>query len=326
MAGSVAGGMRAVRYHDHGGPEVLQLDDVAMPDPGPDEVLVSVHAAGVNPVDTYFRAGAYSPGSLPWIPGSDLAGVVETTGEGVSRLHPGDRVFGTGLGRDRPGTYAEACVAPESLLAPLPDGVDFTEGAALALVGVTAWRALIDHAGLEPAERCLVHGGAGGVGHVAVQLAAAVGAETTATAAPAYHNRLAGLGADRVLDYDREDLAEAVAKAGGPDVILDHRCDDYLGLDAEVAAHAARIVGIGQTDPAVTLPAFAAARAKELQLYLMSMFNTPDIGAVLRRLGRLADAGVLTAAVERVFDLDDAAEAQRAVLEESFLGKLVLEP
>lgn len=318
--------MRAVRYHNHGGPEVLQVEEVKAPKPGAGEVRVEVHAAGVNPVDTYFREGAYAPASLPWTPGSDLAGIVDAVGKGVEAFDVGDRVFGTGLGKDWQGTYAEAAVVPQELLAPLPDSAGFDEGAALALVGVTAWRALVHHAELEPAERCLVHGGAGGVGHVAIQLSAAVGAETVATAAPAYHGRLGELGADRTLDYAREDLAEAVSRVGAPDVILDHRSDDYLGFDAEVAAHSARIVGIGQTDPTVTLPEFPAARAKELRLFLMSMFNTPDMGAVLRRLARLVSAGALTAIVEQSYELDEAGEAQRAVMEESFLGKLVIEP
>ena len=325
--------MRAVRYHEHGGPETLVVDEIERPEPGDDEVLVAVEAAGVNPVDTYFREGSYQPADLPMIPGSDLAGVVESVGPNVTEFESGDRVFGTGLGNDRQGTYAEYAVAPTDRIAHLPDAVGFDEGAAVALVGVTAWRALIDHADLRPAETCLIHGGSGGVGHVAVQLAAATGASVVATASEEYHDHVRDLGADAVLDYRRDGLAEAVAEAtdgdvtaasSGPDVILDHRLDDYLQFDADVAAKGARIVAIGNTDTAAGFDNVPAARAKELTFVLMSMFNTPDLSAVLVRLARLMEAGDLTAEIAGTYGFDEADEAQQAVLEDSFVGKLVL--
>ncbi len=318
--------MRAVRYHEHGGPETLRVDEIDRPEPGEGEVLVRVRAAGVNPVDTYFREGSYEPPGLPMIPGSDLAGEVAAVGDGVTGFAEGDRVFGTGLGNDRQGTYAEYAAAPSDLLARLPDGIDFREGAAVALVGVTAWRALVHHAGLDPAETCLVHGGSGGVGHVAVQLAAAAGATVVTTASPEYHDRLADLGADAVLDYARDDLADAVGEAGEPDAVLDHRLDDYLQFDADVAAQDARIVGIGNTQPEAGFSNVPAARAKELRIHLMSMYNTPDFGAVLDRLATLMEAGEIVPDVARTYGLDEAADAQRDVMNESVFGKLVVEP
>jgi NADPH2:quinone reductase len=318
--------MRAVRYHEHGGPETLRVGDVDRPEPGEDEVLVRVGAAGVNPVDTYFREGSYEPAALPMIPGSDLAGEVAAVGDSVTDYAEGDRVFGTGLGNDRQGTYAEYATAPADHLAHLPDGIEFREGAAVALVGVTAWRALVHHAGLDPAETCLVHGGSGGVGHVAVQLAAAAGATVVTTASPAYHDRLRDLGADAVLDYARDDLADAVREAGEPDAILDHRLDDYLQFDASVAARGARVVGIGNTQPEAGFSNVPAARAKELRVHLMSMFNTPDLGGVLDRLATLLEAGEIVPDVARTYGLDDAADAQRDVMDDSFFGKLVVEP
>jgi NADPH2:quinone reductase len=321
--------MRAVRYHEHGGPEVLTVEEIERPEPGDGEVLVAVEAAAINPVDTYFREGSYEPASLPMIPGSDFAGVVEAVGADVTDFEPGDRVFGTGLGNDRQGTAAEYAVAPTDRLAHLPDAVGFDEGAAVALVGVTAWRALVDHAALRPAETCLVHGGSGGVGHVAVQLAAATGARVVTTASEEHHDHVRDLGADVVLDYRRDDLADAVGKAsgeGGPVAILDHRLDDYLQFDADVAAQGGRIVGIGNEDVAATFENVPGARSKELTYVLMSMFNTPDISVVLRKLARLMEAGDLAAEIAGVSDLDEVAEAQRAVLEDSFVGKLVVEP
>jgi len=317
--------MEAVRFREHGGPEVLGVEEVDRPDPGEDEVLLEVEAAAVNPVDSYFREGSYPPGALPWIPGSDAAGTVAAVGDGAG-YEVGDRVFATGLGNSDPGTCAEYVAVPEDLLAPLPDGVDFATAAAVALVGVTAWQSLVAACDLRPADRALVHGASGGVGHVAVQLADAAGARVTATASPAYHDRLVDLGADDVFDYRRDDLQAAVAAAGRPDAVLDHRLDDYLGFDAEVAAHGATVAAIGNEGPSATFEDVPACRGKELTVDHVSMFNTPDMGGVLARLGRLVADGELTAVVAREYDLSGVGEAQRAVMEDSFLGKLVVRP
>ncbi|MFC7165402.1 NADPH:quinone reductase [Halospeciosus flavus] len=317
--------MRAVRYHEHGGPNVLQVDEVPTPEPDEDEVRVAVEAAGVNPVDTYFREGSYQPPELPMIPGSDLAGVVDAVGADVDEFEEGDRVFGTGLGKDQQGTYAEYALARADQLARLPTGVTYPEGAAVALVGVTAWRALVDHADLEPAETALVHGGSGGVGHVAVQIADAAGARVLTTASPELGRRLPELGANEVFDYRADDLAEQVVDAGRPDVILDHRLDDYLDFDAAVCEQGARVVGIGNTQPEAGFDDVAAARAKEMTLHLMSMYNTPDLGAVLDDLADLMAAGQLVPDIHQTYSLEEAAQAQDDVLNESFFGKLVVD-
>ncbi|WP_010612254.1 zinc-binding dehydrogenase, partial [Halococcus hamelinensis] len=166
------------------------------------------------------------------------------------------------------------------------------------------------------------------------QIAAAAGAHVVTTASPGYRDRLTDLGADVVLDYSEENLADAVCEAasdrpgatGGVDVILDHRLDDYLQFDAEVAATGARVVGIGENDPQVGFEHDGVARSKDVSYQFMSMFNTPDLGVALRRLAYLMDEGELTVDVAREYDLDEAGEAQRAVLEDSFFGKLVLSP
>jgi NADPH:quinone reductase-like Zn-dependent oxidoreductase len=316
--------VRAVRFHDHGGPETLQVDeDVDPPELGPGDVLVEAEAAGVNPVDTYFREGEYPVPGLPFVPGSDLAGVVAGVGADVDRFETGDRVFGTGLGNGRPGTYAEGAVAPASYLAHLPEGVDFEQGAALALVGVTSWQALVHHAGVEPAERVLIHGASGGVGHVAVQLAASMGADVAATAREAYHDDLDTLGATATVDYDA-DLGEALSEFGAPHVILDTRVNEYLGVDTAVAAQGARIVGIGNTANEATISPVKAAKSKELDYQFMSMYNRGSFVDPLERLGRLCERGDVVPEIARTYDLREAGEAQRAVMEESFLGKLVL--
>jgi NADPH:quinone reductase-like Zn-dependent oxidoreductase len=317
--------MRAVRYHETGGPDALRVDDVDPPEPGHGEVVVDVRAAAVNPVDTYFRTGEYPLPELPWVPGSDLAGVVGAVGPGVTEFAVGDRVFGTGLGRTVPGTHAEQVRAPVDLLATLPGEASFFEGAAVALVGVTAWRALVDYARLEPAETCLVQGASGGVGHVAIQLAAATGARVHATASEHHHGHLRDLGADRVFDYRREDLEAALGDAGAPDVVLETFLDRHLPMDARIAAHGGRIVGVGNTSDEASLP-IGPAKSKDLRVQGMSMFNVDDTAAVLDRLGRLVASGAVVPEVARTYDLAGTADAQRAVLEESFVGKLIVEP
>ncbi|ELZ35074.1 zn-dependent oxidoreductase, NADph:quinone reductase [Halogeometricum pallidum JCM 14848] len=318
--------MRAVRFHEHGGPDVLTVDDVDEPEPGHGEVVVEVGAAGVNPVDTYFREGAYPVPSLPFVPGSDLAGTVVSVGDDVERFSLGDRVFGTGLGNGRSGTYAEQVAAPVDSLAHLSDDAELTDAAALALVGTTAWRALVHHAGVEPAERVLVHGGSGGVGHVAVQLARAMGARPLATASPGHHDALRDLGAESAFDYRRDDLAAAISEAGAPDVVLDTHMDRYLQLNANVAADGARIVGIGNDTAEGGFDDIGVTKSKELRYQFMSMFNTPDPSAVLAHLNELLVRGDVEPVVHDTYALEEADDAQRAVLNDSFLGKLVLVP
>ncbi|WP_435062665.1 NADPH:quinone reductase [Halobaculum sp. EA56] len=320
--------MRAVRFHEHGDESVLTVDEVDRPEPAPDEVLVEVASAGVNPVDTYFREGSYEPYGLPAIPGVDAAGEAVGVGAEVEGIAVGDAVFATGLSSTMPGGYAEYVAVPADRIAALPEGADLVAAGGAGVAAVTAWRALVQHATLRPAETALIHGGSGGVGHAAVQVAAASGARVVATAAPEYHDAVAGLGADAVLDYARDDLADAVVEAAGGDgvnVVLDHRLDEYLGFDAEVAAHGARVVGIGENDPEIGFPHSASARGKDLSLQLMSMFNTPSLADALADLASLWGEDV-SIEVARSYDLDEAAEAQRAVMEDSFLGKLVIEP
>ena len=321
--------MRAVRLHEHGGPEVLTVEETDRPEPGHDEVLLEVAAAGVNPVDTYFRDGSYTPVALPFTPGVDVAGTVAAVGDSVTHLEVGDRAFGTGIGGAAfQGSYAEYAVVPDDRVVELPEGVDFVEAGAAGVVAGTAWRALVEHADLGPTEECLVHGGSGGVGHAAVQIGAVVGAHVVTTASPDYHDRVSDLGADVVLDYGRDDLADAVVEAsgGGVDVVLDHRLDDYLQFDAEVAATGCRVVGIGENDPQVGFSHDAVARSKDVSYQFMSLFNSPDLRRILRGVGALMAEGELTIDVAGTYELEEAAEAQRAVMEDSFVGKLVVVP
>ena len=319
--------MRAVRFHEYGDEEVLRVDEVDRPEATGHDVVVEVAGAGVNPVDTYFREGSYEPFQLPMIPGVDVAGEVVAVSEYVDDYAVGDRVVGTGLGMNHFGGYAEYAAVPEDRLAHLPEGADLVAAGGAGVAAVTAWRALVDHAGLEPAESVLIHGGSGGVGHAAVQLAAATGAHVVTTAAPEYHDRLVELGADAVFDYADDDLADAVvAETDGVDVVLDHRLDDYLQFDAEVAATGARVVGIGENDPEVGFSNDGVARSKDVSYQFMSMFNTPRLADPLASVAYLMGQGDLDIEVARTYDLDEAATAQVDVMNDSFIGKLVITP
>jgi NADPH:quinone reductase-like Zn-dependent oxidoreductase len=318
--------MRAVRFHEHGGPGVLEVERVEKPDIADDEVLVEVDGAGVNPVDTYIREGATEPFTLPMIPGIDVGGTVAAVGAAVSGFEIGDPVYGTGIGKNHYGGYAEYAAVPEDRLVGLPPGVDTATAGGAGVASVTAWRALVDHANLQTADVCLIHGGSGGVGHAAVQIAAAAGARVIATAAPTYHDELSELGADVVLDYARSDLEAAVKDAGcgGVDVILDHRLGEYLQFDADVANVGCRVLGIGENTTAAGFERSSATRRKDLQLTMMTMFNTPDFRVPLRKLAYLMGESDLEIRIADTYDLEDAAAAQRDVMEESFLGKLLI--
>ena len=320
--------MRAVQLHELGDTDVLQVDTVDRPTPDVNELLIEVAAAGINPVDTYFRTGAFGPVTPPFTPGVDYAGTVVEVGERVDGFEPGDRVFGTGIGNtDYQGSYREFATVPEHRTVHLPDGVDFRQAGAAGVASVTSWRALIDHAELKPAESCLIHGGSGGVGHAAVQVASALNADVIATAATSYHEGVKRLGARAVLDYNRDDLIDAVGEvSGGVDVILDHRLDDYLQFDAEVAAKFARVVGIGENEPTPAFTNDTLARLKDVNYQFMTMFNTPDFRVPLRGVAHLMEQGALDIEIARTYDLEEAPEVHRAVMEDSFMGKLVIEP
>ena len=323
--------MRAVRYHEAGDPDVLSVEDIDRPDPEKGEVVVEVEAASVNPVDAKFRLWGVT--SMPKTTGSDVAGTVVAAGAGVDHT-VGDRVFATGFHTDRfaGGSFADYVAVPADLLAELPESVTFAEGAAVALVGVTAWRAFVDHAGLEPGANAFVHGGNGGVGHVAVQLADILGATPVATARPEHHDTVTDLGATAVVDYRREDLAAAGREAmdGGADAVLDHMPSRYFGTDVELAAQGGDVAVIAGGES--TLPDPTAARSKELSLHMMSMSNLathpemPDIGPILTRLARLLEQDRLEVIIDRTHSLTEAAEAHRAVMEKSIVGKIVVEP
>lgn len=217
--------MKSVRIHRYGGPDALQIDDVPDPVPGPRDVLVEVHAAGLNPIDFKIRQGKLrmvQKLTFPVAMGSELSGVVRETGAEVTRFRPGDRVF-TRVEKGKMGALSELCAVDERIVAKAPDGASFAEAASVPLAGLTALQALTDVAGVTPGQKVLVHAGAGGVGSLAIQIAKALGATVATTTSTRNVELVRSLGADVVIDYTRQDFArelrdqDMVFETLGPD-------------------------------------------------------------------------------------------------------------
>jgi NADPH:quinone reductase-like Zn-dependent oxidoreductase len=217
--------MKAQILKSFGGPEAFELQDVAMPVPQAGQVLVRVHATSINPLDYQVRRGDYPDYvPLPAITGHDVSGVVESVGPGVTSFVPGDEVWYTPQIFDGPGSYAEYHVASEKIIGKKPASLSHLEAASLTLVGGTAWEALVVRAGLRVGESILIHGGAGGVGHVAIQLAKAIGAKVFTTVREDNFEFAQSLGADVLIDYTKEDYVDAILRetdGHGVDVIFD---------------------------------------------------------------------------------------------------------
>ncbi|MFD5462843.1 NADP-dependent oxidoreductase [Kitasatospora sp. NPDC127059] len=304
--------MRAVVVEQWGGPEQLVERELARPEPGLNEVLVRVHAAGVNPVDWKTRAsgGLIEWGAVPAV-GWDVSGTVEAVGPGVGIHRPGDEVYGMPLFPRQAGAYAEYVVAPARHLAPKPAGLTHVEAAALPLAGLTAWQALVDAADVRPGERVLVHAAAGGVGHLAVQIAKARGAHVIGTASAGKHGLLRELGADEVIDYRAVRFEEAVSDV---DVVLD-------GLGGETAERSLLVLRPGGR--LITLPGPGDVPTARDDVRAAWVLVEPDhLG--LRELTALADRGVLRPVVETVLPLDQAAKAHELGEQGRTTGKIVL--
>lgn len=231
-----------------GGPESFVLCDVPKPVPGTGQVLVRVHATSINPLDCQVRRGDYSDHvPLPAITGHDVSGVVEQIGPGVTAFAPGDEVWYTPQIFDGPGSYAEYHVAAEGIIGKKPPSLSHLEAASLSLVGSTAWEALIARAALRVGESILVHGGAGGVGHVAIQLATAMGARVFTTVREANSEFARSMGADVVINYEKEDYVDAVMQetyGRGVDAVFDTIGGNTLSRSPDALAQLGRVVSI----------------------------------------------------------------------------------
>ncbi|CDX53052.1 Alcohol dehydrogenase zinc-binding domain protein [Mesorhizobium plurifarium] len=306
--------MRAVIQNSVGGPEVLFVAEQPDPSPGPGEVLVRVKAAGINPVDGAVRGGFYPLlGEPPFILGWDISGTVAAIGSGVTAFKVGDEVFGMPRFPKQAGAYAELAAAPAGEIAAKPAAIDHVHAAALPLAGLTAWQGLVRHGGLQAGQRVLVHAGAGGVGHLAVQIAKARGAWVASTASPDKTDYVRSIGADEVIDYTKGEFA---GKAGDLDLVLETVGGDHAADSLKVLRDGGVLVSL------LAVPDAVKAKAKERNIRVERMSVTPDREGLVE-LARLVDAGKLAPHVAKAFPLDQAGAAH-TFLATRPIGKVVL--
>ncbi|GAA4118776.1 NADP-dependent oxidoreductase [Aminobacter aganoensis] len=306
--------MRAITQTTVGGPEVLELADVPAPQPKPGEVLIRTRAAGVNPVDAAVRGGYYPLlGEPAFTVGWDVSGTVEAVGSGVTDLAPGDEVFGMPRFPAEAAAYAELVTAPASELARKPETLDHLDAGALPLAGLTAWQGLVTFGRLKAGDRVLIQAGAGGVGHLAVQIAKARSAYVIATASPGKVDFVRSLGADEVIDYTSNDF---IAKAGPVDMVFEALGGDHPEKSLKVLKNGGTLVVLlGATDK-------AAAEAETRGIRIERISVRPD-RAGLEELAKLVEAGKLKVHVARSFPLAEAAAAH-SFLADKPIGKVVL--
>jgi NADPH2:quinone reductase len=331
MPGLKEGAMKAIRVHAFGGPEVLKLEELPEPKPGPGEVAVRVKAVGVNPVDVTIRNGAYKNVVPPYTPGSDGAGTVAAVGDGVTHVKPGDRVFITGTTSPSfTGAYAEVALSRTSQVHPLPEKLTFSQGATIYIPYGTAYRSLVQRARAQAGETVLVHGASGGVGVASVQIARAMGLRVIGTAGTDRGRELIlREGAHHALDHKAPDyLAQLSALTGGrgPEIILEMASHHNLGKDLSVLAKYGRIVIIGCRGPVEINP--REAMMKDAAILGMHLGNPTEAEAAAIWSGLSAGFanGTLRPVVGKEYPLAEAAQAQKAVMEQSAYGKIVLTP
>lgn len=307
--------MKAVRIHEFGGPEVLSIDEIPVPQPAPDEVLIKVHATSVNPVDWKIIEGQRKvkfPGKLPLTLGWDVSGTIEALGEKVSAFKKGDEVYG----RPDPtknGAYAEYIVVKANIISIKPTSIGHTEAAAVPLAGLTAWQALFDHGLLKAGQKVLIHAAAGGVGTYAVQFAKWKGAYVIGTASSANIDFLKRLGADEVIDYKMEDFETALSDV---DLVLDT-------IGGETQLKSLTILKAGGRVITTLMPEFVAeAKAKNVHLNGFMAQSIPD---QLTEIATLIDSGKVKPVIEKVLPFTSARQAQTESEQGHTRGKIVLQ-
>ena len=319
--------MKAIRVHEFGPPEVMRLEDVSDPRAGAGEVVVQVRAAGVNPVETYVRSGAYAKKpALPYTPGTDAAGVVDSVGTGVS-IKAGTRVYTSG---SQTGVYAEKTVCKETNVHELPVNVSFAQGAAIGIPYATAYRALVQRAHGIAGETILVHGGSGGVGIAAVQLARATGMRVIATAGSKEGREIVlQQGAHLALDHNAPDhMDEAMKFTGerGVDVVLEMRANVNLPRDLKILALGGRAVVVGSRGPIEIDP--RDTMVKEAAILGMLLFNMSDRELKVVHSGLQAglENGTLRPVVSKEIPLAEAVRAHKMIMQPGAQGKIILTP
>ena len=318
--------MKAIRVDEFGGPEVLKFEDVATPKPSGGEVLVRIHAAGVNPYDTYMRAGTYAlKPTLPYTPGSDGAGTVEAVGEGVKKVRRGDRVY---TGRTLTGAYAEYALALEEQVHPLPANIDFKQGAGIWVPYGTAYHALHHSANAHASETVLVHGASGGVGIAALQIARAMGLKVLGTAGTPRGLELAKReGAHQVFDHRKTGYQEEILQATGNrgvDIILEMLANVNLSHDTKLLANNGRVIVIGSRGEVTINPRELMGRRASIRAFTLWGIMPSEEADIHAGIFAGLENGTLRPIVGKELPLAESARAHKEILEPGSAGKIVL--
>lgn len=322
--------MKAIRAHAFGGPEVLELQEIADPTPGPGEVVIDILAAGVNPADTYMRSGTYAiVPDLPYTPGGDGGGIISAIGDGVTEFQIGDRVLvGTALSSDLTGCYAEKVKRPSREVLHLPDMLGFEQAATFGVSYPTAHYALFERGGAKAGETVLIHGASGSVGTCAIQLAKRAGMRVIGSAgSPNGLELVRAQGADLAVDHTKPGYLEEVrafTSNAGPDLILEMLANVNLAADLDTVAKYGRIMIIGNRGE-ISINA-RVAMMKEIDIRGLALWNaTPaQIKPIMADVMTGVADGTLSPVIGQQFRLADASRAHEAVLEPGAFGKIVL--
>ncbi len=318
--------MKAILVREFGGPEVLKLEEVSTPKPAAGQVLVRIHAAGVNPYDTYMRAGTYAQKPpLPYTPGSDAAGVIEAIGDGVRKVKRGDRVY---TAKTVTGAYAEYALALEEQVHPLPEKISFGQGAGVWVPYGTAYHALHHSAEAHASETVLVHGASGGVGSAAVQMACAMGLTVFGTAGTAKGLELAKReGAHQVFDHSKAGYQEEIQKATGGrgvDIILEMLANVNLAHDTKLLASRGRVIVIGNRGEVTINARELMGRRASIRAFTLWAFTPAEENEIHAGLIAGLENGTLRPVVGKELPLAEAARAHKEILEPGAAGKIVL--
>jgi NADPH:quinone reductase len=320
--------MKAIVVHEFGGPEVLKFEEISTPKPAPGQVLVRVHAAGVNPYDTYMRAGTYAiKPPLPYTPGSDAAGVIEAVGDGVKKMRPGDRVY---TAKTLTGAYAQFALALEEQVHPLPEKISFAQGAGIWVPYGTAYHALYHSAQAHAAETVLVHGASGGVGTAAVQMARAMGLTVFGTAGTQKGADLVKReGAHQVFDHSKAGHLEEIMKATGGrgmDIILEMLANVNLSADLKLLAMNGRVIIIGNRGEITINPRDLMSRRASARGFTLWAITPAEETQIHAGLIAGLENGALRPIVGKELPLAEAARTHKEILEPGAAGKIVLVP
>jgi len=320
--------MKAILVPEFGGPEVLTLKEIPTPSPAVGQVLVRIHAAGVNPYDTYMRNGTYAiKPPLPYTPGSDGAGVVEAVGEGVNRVKPGDRVY---VAKTLTGAYAEFALTMESQVHPLPAKITYAQGAGVWVPYGTAYHALYQCARARAGETLLIHGASGGVGIASVQIARAMGMIVLGTAGTKKGLELVKReGAHHVFDHTQPGYLEQILKVTsgqGVDLILEMLANVNLAKDLKLLAFQGRVVVIGSRGDVTITPRDLMTRRASIHSFTLWGITEAEDKEIHAGIVAGLEDGTLRPIVGKELPLAEAARAHKEVLEPGAFGKIVLVP